>query len=120
MILYIGGAGNGHRELAELHTGLIPVTCDPDSAFSAPIIDNFHLTIRALLENGGSAKDYAIKLLQLNPDAIVICDEIGLGIVPLDPFERYWREETGRALCILAAGAEHVIRVYCGIPQEIK
>ena len=32
-----------------------------------------------------------------NKDTIVIADEIGNGIVPLDAFEREYREQTGRA-----------------------
>ena len=120
MKLYIGGAGNGQRELAAKETGLTPVSCAPDTALTAPIIDNFHLTVRELLQNGGDAKAFAQRLAAENPNAVIVCDEIGLGIVPLDPFERLWREETGRALCILAEAAERVTRVYCGIPQVIK
>ena len=120
MKLYIGGAGNGQRGLAQSETGLTPVSCTPDAAFTAPMIDNFHLTVRELLQNGGDAKAFARRLTEKNPAAVIICDEIGLGIVPLDAFERRWREETGRALCILAEASERVTRVYCGIPQVIK
>ena len=120
MKLYIGGADNGQREAAALETGLTPALCSPEAALSAPCIDRFHLTVRQVLENGGDARTFARELLLKNPDAVVVCDEIGLGIVPLDPFERRWREATGRALCILAEGAERVTRVYCGIPQVIK
>ena len=42
------------------------------------------------------------------------------GVVPMDKLERAWREETGRSLVILGKEAEKVIRVFCGIPQEIK
>jgi len=120
MKLYIGGAGNGQKELAEREYGLTAVPCDPAAALTAPIIDAFHLTVRTVLENGGDAREFARELLEKNPDAVIISDEIGLGIVPLDAFERRWREDTGRALCILAEGAERVTRVYCGIPQVIK
>lgn len=37
-----------------------------------------------------------------NKDTIVIADEIGNGIVPLDAFEREYREQTGRAEILLA------------------
>ena len=120
MKLYIGGRENGQRERAARDCGAVPMPCTPEEAFSVLCIDAFHMTIRNLLENGGDAREFARKLLEKNPDAVIVCDEIGLGIVPLDGFERRWREETGRALCILAEGAERVIRVYCGIPQVIK
>lgn len=54
------------------------------------------------------------------PDCIVICDELGCGIVPLDRGERDWRERTGRLCCQLAAQATQVDRVFCGIPMRIK
>ena len=120
MKLYIGGTGNGQMELARAESGLMPVTCTPESALHAPAIGDFHLLVRQVLEDGGDARTFAERLLAENPDALVVSDEIGLGIVPLDPFERRWREETGRALCVLAEGAQRVTRVYCGIPQVIK
>ena len=120
MKLYIGGAENGQRELAAAESGLLPALCSPEAAYSAPCIDKFHLTIRELLQTGGDAREFARRLTVENPNAVVVCDEIGLGIVPLDPFERRWREDTGRALCILAEHAERVVRVFCGVPQVIK
>ena len=106
--LYIGGAGHGQAELAEKETG------------KKPDIDNFHLVTRQILSQGGSPQEYARKLLKSNPDAVICSDEIGCGIHPLAQEERIWREETGRALCILAEGAGTVTRVICGIGQRIK
>lgn len=120
MMLYIGGAGSGQAELAARETGRTPVFCTAEEALHAPAIDEFHLLLRDILRADGSPEDFSRRLLAENPDAVVVCDEIGLGIVPLDPFERRWRERTGRALCILAAGARRVTRVYCGIGQVIK
>ena len=120
MKLYIGGAGNGQTELARAESGLTPQRCTPETALRAPATGDFHRPVRQVLEDGGDAAAFAKSLLAENPDALVVSDEIGLGIVPLDPFERRWREDTGRALCLLAAQAERVTRVCCGIPQVIK
>ena len=106
--LYIGGAGHGQAELAEKETG------------KKPDIDKFHLITRQILAQGNSPQEYARKLLKSNPDAVICSDEIGCGIHPLAQEERIWREETGRALCILAEGAGTVTRVICGIGQRIK
>ena len=54
------------------------------------------------------------------PDAIVICDEAGCGIVPLDRSERLYRDIVGHVCCIIAARADSVIRVHCGIGMKIK
>ena len=51
---------------------------------------------------------------------IVIMNEIGSGIIPLDKSEREWREISGRAGCIIADKAIEVVRVCCGIATVIK
>ncbi len=50
----------------------------------------------------------------------LLSDEVGNGVVPLDAFERIYREETGRSLTRLAASACRVERIFCGIPQRLK
>ena len=42
------------------------------------------------------------------------------GVVPVDPAQRAAREAAGRLSCLLAARAETVVRVCCGIPQLLK
>lgn len=51
---------------------------------------------------------------------IIICDEVGGGIVPMDAFERDYRENVGRTACFLAGKADKVLRIVCGIPVELK
>lgn len=53
-------------------------------------------------------------------ELIIISDELGCGIIPIDPEDRQNREDNGRIMCILAAEADSVIRIVCGIPQKIK
>lgn len=57
---------------------------------------------------------------QLAEKDIVIATEIGGGVVPIDPAERAHREAAGRLACLLAARAETVIRVCCGLPELLK
>ncbi|MBO5555983.1 MAG: bifunctional adenosylcobinamide kinase/adenosylcobinamide-phosphate guanylyltransferase [Oscillospiraceae bacterium] len=51
---------------------------------------------------------------------ILIATEIGGGLVPLDPEARAHREAAGRLACTLAARADVVVRVCCGLPQVLK
>lgn len=51
---------------------------------------------------------------------IVIATEIGGGVVPISSEDRAWREAAGRLSCLLAARAETVIRMSCGLPQLLK
>ena len=58
--------------------------------------------------------------LPLFASAVVVSREIGSGIVPLDPAERAWRERHGAMLQTLAAQAQRVTRVFCGLTEELK
>lgn len=51
---------------------------------------------------------------------VVICDEIGCGLVPIDAGERARREQVGRLCIQLAKAADRVIRVVCGVGTVIK
>ena len=50
--------------------------------------------------------------------AVIICEDITCGIVPIDATDRKWREDAGRLMQALAAG-RRVFRVICGIEEEI-
>lgn len=67
-------------------------------------------------DNEGCEED----ILKRAEGKIIICDEIGCGIVPLEPKDRMHRERYGRLVCRLALFADTVIRVQCGIVQTIK
>jgi len=54
------------------------------------------------------------------PDCIVICDELGCGVVPLDYEDRAWRERTGRLCNELARRADRVDRIFCGLAMKLK
>lgn len=81
---------------------------------------DFHVWFREEMKEGGNPEAEAEEYLRSHPDAVVISDEVGNGIVPLDPFEREYRERLGRMLVKIAAGADRVERVICGIGQRIK
>ena len=60
------------------------------------------------------------ELIAENKNAVVICNDISSGIVPVDPVMRKWRDEVGRAMALLAKVSDEVIRLFCGIPQRIS
>lgn len=57
---------------------------------------------------------------EAHPDGVLICDEVGCGVTPLDRTDRTWREAVGRTCCRLAERAEAVYRVRCGLGVRIK
>ena len=51
---------------------------------------------------------------------IVIATEVGGGVVPVDAGQRAAREAAGRLACLLAARADCVVQMFCGIPTVLK
>ncbi len=124
MWLVIGGMGQGKLSYVLDRLGDVPVAdgavCSREDACSAAVVHRFHLLLRRLMEARVPIAPFLETLLTRNPAVTVICDEVGCGIVPLDAFERDYRETVGRSCCALAAQAETVTRVLCGIGQNIK
>ena len=57
---------------------------------------------------------------ELSAYDLVIATEVGGGVVPVDPAERAAREAAGRLACLLAAQADCVVQLFCGIPTVLK
>ncbi len=93
---------------------------DAESATPIRALNHFHLLVRRLIEAGEDAAARTENLLRVNPGMVILTDEIGSGIVPMDGFEREYREVHGRICCRLAQDADAVIRVVCGIGSWIK
>ena len=60
------------------------------------------------------------RLIETNPDRVIVCTEIGYGLVPVDAFDRAYRETVGRICTGLAGKAAAVDRIVCGIDTRIK
>lgn len=83
------------------------------------VVYNLQHWVREKVQKEESLDDIWI-FLDKHPDVILICNEIGNGVVPMDALERAYRECTGRLLIKLANRAESVERVVCGIGQKLK
>ena len=108
MKLYIGGAYQGQEELARAE--------NPGAAIWA----DFHEAVRAALERGEDARAFARRVCEEQPAAVIVANEVGAGVVPVDAKERAFREAVGRALCVVAQASETVTRAVCGIGVRIK
>jgi adenosyl cobinamide kinase/adenosyl cobinamide phosphate guanylyltransferase len=86
----------------------------------ASILNHFHLIVRRWMMEGKELLPLVDQLIGENGDTIIVTDEIGYGIVPMEAFEREYREQTGRLCCRIASNATQVYRVVCGIPTRIK
>lgn len=126
MILITGGAYQGKiRYAAEKYDLDIGDIADGESVRIGNIsgyrcVKNFHILIKRLLDSGANPIDSTQKLVAKNPDIIIIMNDIGGGIIPLEKSERIWREQVGIVGCFLAGQAECVERIVCGIGMRIK
>ncbi len=124
MELIIGGAYQGklswavkekgfeQDELFELSKGL------PDRAY--PCYYHLEAYTKSACEEGMNAERMLEALLPFIEGSVIISREIGSGIVPMEPFERLWREEHGRLLNMLASRSERVTRIFCGLAEVLK
>ena len=93
----------------------------PEDPVESPfVVNHLHLWIRERILAGGSPEKELEECLDRYPDCVILCDEVGNGIVPVDPLEREYRERTGRIQIGLAKRAETVERIVCGISQRSK
>lgn len=114
MIFIVGGAYQGKDRYAREHF--------PEYE----IINNYHLKVWDEINNGLDS----IKLTEEYLDGLVleggldrlviISNELGYGLVPVDKLEREYREQNGRVNCYLAERADEVYRVISGIGTRIK
>lgn len=117
MILVIGGMGQGKLAAVLRNTEYTEkdVTCTP--GVGKPVLNDLQEAVRSALAEGKTQEQI---LAELAGHAVIISDEVGCGVVPVDRFEREWRETVGRICCLLAKDAEQVVRLFCGVPMVLK
>ena len=105
MILVTGGCFQGKTDYAcetfhiakeEAADGM---DCPMEAIYETKLLYHFH--------------EYIKRCMEAN-------QELGYGVVPIDKFDRAYREKTGRVCCQAARRASEVHRVVCGIGTVIK
>lgn len=84
------------------------------------IIDQLQEVIRRLMEEGKDPTATLVHMIEESAEQILICNEVGCGVVPLDVSDRAFREQVGRTMCVLTKYAWRVDRVIAGIGVQIK
>ena len=110
MEFYIGGMAQGKKAYVLQERGIA----------KEEIWDDFEVWFREELQGKKPAEEDARAILAGRPEIAIICDEVGNGIVPMDAFEREYRETAGRICQRIAGASEAVYRVICGIGTRIK
>lgn len=113
MLLIVGGEGSGKRTFART----LGYTDDnmADAVLDGnPVI--FHLEQMVFAD-----PECTDELLPaLSGKEVIICNEVGSGVIPANRAERAGREATGRLCVLLAQRADCVVRMVSGLPMVIK
>lgn len=104
MILVIGGRGAGKKRFVTEVLGFSPEQLSEDG----PVL------------YGLEELEPLPPLESLLDREVVVCREVGCGVIPMDRGDRAWREAVGRLCCDLAREAEAVYRLQCGLPMRLK
>lgn len=126
MKMVIGGACQGKKSYAQrVYPGISwcdGAECTTEELLSCQGVYGFEQFIRRWLAENRDRQpgELAEAIIAANPGLIVVTAEIGYGLVPVDAFDRYYREAVGRICTELAGFSERVDRVLCGIGTRIK
>lgn len=124
MELIVGGAFQGQldyaRQLFPKLQWLDGKSCSYEELCSCEGVFDFQEYIRRAMGEGQDVGELAQTLIQKNPGMILVSDEVGYGVVPMEAFDRKYREAVGRICTRLAAYSRRVHRVVCGVGTVIK
>lgn len=136
MKLVIGGAHQGKSEYAKrkysrMHSDASDDTkenfvwadgesCSFEELYFCDGIEHFELLIKRMLKAGEDISTLPARIAEKNPELVIVSTEIGYGLVPVEAFDREYREQTGRILTELAQLSSRVDRVVCGIGVTLK
>ena len=136
MKLVIGGAHQGKSDYAKRKYGRMHPdasdgtkenfvwadgeSCSFEELYSCDGIEHFELLIKRMLKAGEDIYTLPARIAEKNPELVIVSTEIGYGLVPIEAFDREYREQTGRILTELAQLSYQVDRVVCGIGVTLK
>jgi len=124
MILIIGGAYQGKLEFAKKCFGIpdkdVFFCTGSQIDFTKPCIANLEVFVLCCIQQGLDSVDYFREHSALWQNSILICRDISCGVVPMGRDMRQWRDGNGRLCQYLAAEAERVSRIFCGLEQRLK
>lgn len=104
MIIIIGGKSHGKKSFID------------EFNIDNLVINNYHLQI----DSHSNFLEYTKENISFLNNRVIIVEEVGLGIVPLESKLRYERDELGRVYQYLCNHSDIVVRVWYGLPIFIK
>ena len=123
MKLYIGGCFQGKREAVIKNENIKNIinaeNADMEEMLSAEGIYGIDGFIRKNLDES-LVNELDDRFISENKNVVIINNEVGYGVVPIDKNERLFRELNGRFNIRIAQSSDEVYRVVSGICTRIK
>ena len=115
--MILGGRYQGKHAYAEGLYGEFSAVSnlEHNDAIVPGLVMNVHLGVKR-----GLRCEFFEERLEVLRECVILCTEVGSGIIPADPFERTWRDETGRVYQLLAHEADIVDRIFAGLALRLK
>lgn len=113
MVLIVGGEGSGKRSFAKT-LGFASGQMADGVLDERPVVYHVEKMVFADVQNAPALYE------PLCEKQLVLCCEVGSGVIPAEYETRLAREAVGRLCVRLAAHADCVVRMVCGIPTVIK
>lgn len=126
MVLIIGGAYQGKLDYAKEKFKIKDEEvffCNYENInikFDKKIIANIDKFVFAMIKNNKDPIIYIKDNIEKFKGKIITCEDISCGIVPIDYEMRLLRDSIGHCLSILSKNSDKVVRLFCGIPMELK
>jgi len=119
-VLLVGPACQGKTEYGVTRYGMTGRGRPWEETAARGCVFGLQQWVESLMRRDIPPLEHVMDLLSTCGDWVVVCDEVGCGVVPVDAFQRRWRDEVGALCQRLAAEADVVERIFCGIPARIK
>ncbi len=113
MVLILGGFGAGKTAYAR-SLGYTDADFTTDVSDGKPVLVGLEALVRRDPEHADAL------FVPLCKKDLVLCCEVGSGVIPLEKADRAYREAVGRLCVRLAAEANAVVRIVAGIPTVLK
>ena len=124
MILVFGGAYNGKlayvKEKYNIKDDDIFYCALDTLDFDKKVICGLHVCIREMILKGKDPLEYIKNNIEKLEKKIIITDDIGMGIVPIEKTDRMWRDAHGKCVQYLSLNSKKVIRIFFGIEKVLR
>lgn len=124
MILVFGGAYNGKlayvKEKYNIDEEDIFYCTLGNLDLDKKVICGLHIFVREMILNDKDPLEYIKNNIEKLEGKIIITDDIGMGIVPIEKRDRMWRDIHGKCIQYISLNCIKVIRIFFGIEKVLK